>query len=464
MEKLIEIFKDNWLKKRSIAIALIIIGAFYVSLITSVHNWEGINISGIQYFYWAIPFIVILFGYMLLCFCFDHLPRASKGTIAVLFCVDAESEKMYEAARFKLVGDFRASLIGDNKEKFDAYCVRRDQVVKYNIDKKEGAQKLLDKTNCVLIIFVRYTADDVSNAENFELRIDYEVRAPEFDDVANALLSHDLATLKEPVGKQRFVKANTINVFNFTAQTLACACQYILGFMYLLAGDNQNALKLLMSARETIVKEHSQILGMEKMRELIDDRLYVTLCQIAADHLQCFQKNKQLDALQEMTRFLTIANAIRPDTFFYNLNMAYAHIALYQDAVAAKRCVDKCKQSREDKKWVYSDAFLSAYCGQAPGTILSKYKDAFKVPYRSLVEIVEYIEFVITQDPEIIPLHLAAGLVYEEMGDVKLMKQHLALYLSMSENLDKRTINVICSKMQEKTCNADCNHQCVTCG
>ena len=51
MEKLIEIFKDNWLKKRSIAIALIIIGAFYVSLITSVHNWEGINISGIQYFY-----------------------------------------------------------------------------------------------------------------------------------------------------------------------------------------------------------------------------------------------------------------------------------------------------------------------------------------------------------------------------------------------------------------------------
>ncbi len=464
MEKLIDIIKDNWLKKRSVAIAFVVMGTFYVSLITSVNSWDGVDIKGVQYLYWAIPFAVTQFVYMLVCFCCDRLPRAPKGTLAVLFCVDAESEKMYRAAEFKLVGNFRASLIGDAKDKFDAYCVRRGRVAKYSIDKKEGARKLLDRTNCVLVIFVRYTADDVSNAENFELRIDYDVRAPKFDKIADALLSRDLATLKEPVGKQRFLKANTINVFDFTAQTLACACQYILGFMYLLTGENENALKLLTSARETIVKEHSQILGMEKMRELIDDRLYITLCQIASDHLQGFQKNKQLDRLREMTRFLAIANAIRPDTFDYNLNMAYAHIALNQDAVAAKRCIDKCKQSREEKKWVYSDAFLAAYCEQASGTILSKYNEAFKVPYHSLVEIVEYIEFVIVREPEIIPLHLAAGLVYEEMGDIKLMKQHLAIYLSMSKNLDRRTVNVVKTKMQEKSCDTDCNHQCLACG
>ena len=60
----------------------------------------------------------------------------------------------------------------------------------------------------------------------------------------------------------------------------------------------------------------------------------------------------------------------------------------------------QAKASKENRDWLYSDAFLSAYCGHAPTTILTKYSKAFIVPYKSLAEIVEYIEFVIEAEPE----------------------------------------------------------------
>ena len=49
-----------------------------------------------------------------------------------------------------------------------------------------------------------------------------------------------------------------------------------------------------------------------------------------------FQAKKDLVQLESIRQVLETANGIRPDTYFYNLNMAYVHIALNHDAPAAK--------------------------------------------------------------------------------------------------------------------------------
>ena len=172
---------------------------------------------------------------------------------------------------------------------------------------------------------------------------------------------------------------------------------------------------------------------------------------------------KNLVQLGSIRQVLETANGIRPDTYFYNLNMAYVHIALNHDAPAAKKCIEKCKALKEKKDWLYSDAFLSAYCGHAPTTVLSKYNKALKVPYKSLVELVDYIEFVIESEPQKVTLHLAAGLIYEAMGDIKLMKQHVSIFMATGTGINQRTRALLTEKISQGSCNVDCTHNCAKC-
>lgn len=439
MEKVYELVEKYWLKPTSAIFMAIVMGAAYAWSVSTLNSWEIVTLDEKWLFWMGIPFLCVWGIYTVLCFANNRLQRAQKGTIAVLFCIDAESDKMYKTARYKLVNNFNATVAKVGELPFKALCVSQSRLARYDLQKKGDALAVLQRTNCALLVRVRYSADDVDNAENFELKIDYGVRHPEFNEAATRMLSHDMSALNAPVGKQKFVKADAIDVFNFTTQTLVCACQYILGVVSLLADDSRTALALLLQARNSVTEDYSHVSGINGLLGMIDDRIYAALCQVASDYLVRFQDDKTTDALREMRKVLRLANAIHPDTYFYNLNMAYAYIILDRDAKAAKNCVAKCKRSKENTNWMYSEAFLSAYLDHAPGSILSKYGKALKNPYKSLSEIVEYIELVLEREPDKVALHLAAALVYEEMGDQKLMKYHFSVYLENAKKLDRTT-------------------------
>ena len=463
MEKLCEVIEKYWLKPISSIFVAIVLGAVYAWTVSTLNSWEIVDLDAKWLFWIVVPFFAVWCVYTVACFVKNRLQRAPKDTVAVLFCIDAESEKLFETARYKLVNNFDSSISDVGELKFKALCVSRARLARYDLQKKEDALTVLQRTNCVLLVRVRYTADDIDNAENFELKIDYGVRHPAFNESATRMLSHDMSALNAPVGKQKFVKAETIDVFNFTTQTLVCACQYVLGVVALLAQDSQTALSLLLQSRNAAITDFSHMSGATGLIGMIDDRIYAALCQLSSEYLVCFQNDKTLEALYEMRRTLQLANAIHPDTYFYNLNMAYAYIILDRDADAARNCVAKCKLSKENTNWMYSDAFLCAYLNHAPGSILSKYGKALSNPYKSLSEIVEYIEFIIDREPDKLALHLAAALVYEEMGDKKLMKYHFSVYMENVKKLDRRTKEKIEAKMNDEPCAAQCDHNCSHC-
>lgn len=463
MEKLCDVIEKYWLRPVSTIFVAIVLGAVCAWTVSTLKSWEIVDLDGKWLLWIAVVYFAVWCVYTIACFVKHQLPKAQKGTIAVLFCIDAESEKLYETARSKLVNNFNSSVGNAGDLQFKALCVSRTRLAKYDLQQKDDALAVLQRLNCVLLVRVRYTADDVDNAENFELKIDYGVRHPAFNEAATRMLSHDMSALNAPVGKLKFVKAETIDVFNFTTQTLICAFEYILGVVSLLAEDSHTALLLLTRARNTATRDFSHMSGIAGLIGMTDDRIYAALCQIASEYLVCFQNDKTVESLCEMRRVLQLANAIHPDTYFYNLNMAYAYIILDKDAVAARNCVAKCKLSKENTNWMYSDAFLSAYLDHAPGSILSKYGKALSNPYKSLVEIVEYIEFVLEREPDKVALHLAAALVYEEMGDRKLMRYHFSVYMENVKKLDRRTKEKIEAKMSSEPCAAQCDHNCSRC-
>lgn len=463
LDKVCEIVEKYWLKPASSIFVAIVLSGAYAWTVSTLDNWEIIDVDCKRLFWIAIPFLVVWCAYTILCFVKNRLPSAPKGTIAVLFCIDAESEKLFETARYKLVNNFNSSVKNVGELQFKALCVSKARLHRFDLQRKEHVLEVLKRTKSALLVRVRYTADDVDNAENFELKIDYGVRHPTFNESATRMLSHDMSALNAPVGKQKFVKSDTLDVFNFTTQTLICACQYILGVVSLLAGDSHIALELLLRSRNAATTEFSNMPGMSGLTGMIDDRIYAALCQVSAEYLICFQNEKTIESLREMRRVLQLANAIHPDTYFYNLNMAYAYIILEQNAEAASDCVAKCKMSKDSTSWMYSEAFLSAYMNKAPGSVISKYRKAFSNPYKSLSEIVEYIEFVIERQPDKVTLHLAAGLVYEEMGDQKLMKHHFAVFMNQVKRLDQRTKDKLMVKMSGESCGIKCDHNCSCC-
>lgn len=461
--KLFEWFKDRWLKPKSALIALPLLCYLFFQLISLLDRLSCVTLTRQSCYLIATPFVAAWIIYFVVCLISNSLPKAKRDSLAVLFVIDAESKQLFEAAKFKLINDFR-SLISSSQStaKINTFYLSRERVSKINLTDNSEAVQLLIRTNCMFLVSVRYSADDVNNAEHFELRINYGVRHPQFSKTAESLLYHDLTALKTSVGKQRFEKAQLISVFDFTAQTLALACQYILGFVYLLSGDNHQAYNLLSSVYITISGAEFRTKEYETLKNLTEDRLFATLANIAVSHQRLFSRNKDLQHLRDMSKILIEANNIRPDTYFYNLNMAHAYIVLTQDAQSAKECINKCKQSKTQQEWRYSEAFLCAYSGQAPGIIISKYREALKVPYEDLVGIVDYIEFVIEHEPQKTELHLAAGLIYKAIGDTVLMKQHLLLFLEKSHPLESR-ITATIREMLSVPCLVDCNNNCTDC-
>ena len=460
LEKLVEIIEKYWLKPVSLLCVTIIMVPSYAWTVSTLNNWGIIALNTRGLVCTAVPFGIAWIVYAILCINKHRLPRASKNIIAVLFCIDAENDKLYENAKYKLVNNFNSLITSVGQQQFRALSVSKTRLSRFDLHRKDHILTVFKRTNCALLVHTRYTADDVNNAENFELRIDYSVRHPAFDESATSMLSHDISTLKAPIGKQKFVKAEAIDIFNFTTQTLICACQYILGVVSMLAGDNCKALELLSQSKQTAIADGSNLSGVIGM---IDDKVYVASCKVATDYLVKFQNEKTIKSLYEVRRLLELSNSILPDAYFYNLNMAYVHITLEQNAEAAKDCVAKCKRIGENTDWMYSDAFLSAYLNHDPGVVLAKYRKALMNPYKSLSEILEYIEIVIENQPDRVTLHLATALVYEEIGDQKLMKHHLALFMEKFPKLDRRTKEKIKVKMSKTYCGVQCNKDCVCC-
>ena len=461
--KLADKLEEYWLKPKSIPIALILLVIGYVVLISAVSAWDGITLNTKAYCIIGAIFVFTWGVYDVVCLICYRLPKAPKGYLSVLFCIEAESEKLLSAAKSKLVSNFNSSLDGNSKVRFRALCVSKKRVVKYNLQEDKDCLSLLQRTGSTLLVNVRYVTDDTDNSEIFELKINYGVRHPYFNETAQKALSYDLSQLGSPIRSQRFEKRNTIDVFNFTTQALVFACQYIIGFVTLLTGDGENSLVLLQQAKDTAKRNDGKGFDVKSLVQVVDDRMFAAHNQVATKCLKAFQEDYSMKHLCDMEEALEAANRIHPDTYSYNLGKAYVLVMLHQDGTAARKCIEKCKQSNQNQDWKYSEAFLCAYAERTPGMVMSKYNKAFMVPYDNPLELADYIELVIEREPDKLMLHLAVGLIYNHMGAIKLARQHLSFFLEKTEKIDRRTQEKIDHLLDIAKCDVRCSKQCSSC-
>lgn len=454
-----DLLKKTWLKRKSIPVALFLLAMSFITFL--VNKSETLSTA----IFWCVTgfFILAFIGYPAVCLFCDRLPKAKRDCLAVLFCIDAENDTLFSAAESKLVNNFSASLPFNSSIRFQALCVSKKCVAKYDLNQKDDCLRLLQKTSCVILVNVRYTTDSVDNSENFSLKIDYGVRHPEIHETGERALAYDMGQLGAPLRNRYFEKKQTIDVFDFSTNALVFVCQYIIGFVLLLAGNGSNALDLLKQARKTVVQNDGACFDVETLTQLVDDRLFSAHIQLAAGYLKSFQQDHSMEHLHKVDFHLEQANRIRLDTYPYNLLKAYVLVMLYGDGASAKKCIEKCKLSSQNLDWMYSDAFLCAYSGSTPGRVISKYNKAFSAFTENVVELADYIEIVYEREPEKHALRLALGILYNHMGNHKLANYHLTTYLELTPNIDRRSKEKIEYLLHPAECNTSCDFNCSRC-
>ena len=415
---LMEKVEKRWLEYRSIPYFLLLaIGLYGVLVAIDFNRCYGVLI--------AVTLVLI---YVVLCLLHNRLPHAPRGSLGILFVIEGENDQVFASVKYKLVNNFEA-FISDNGKPIYTICVPRRRISRYNTKNKGSATKLLQDTNCIFFINVRCNVDNPADVQEYEITVDYSVVHPQFTDETQNIVAHDLQTLEKPVRRQRFKRAQTIDVFSATAQTLVITCRYIFGLIQLFSGNADIAIDLFKAAKCDLktyqsFQKDSPHLNIRTLEKVINEKLFVGYIRKASEEMERFEREKKLHYLEEMRDTLNNANLICPDTYAYNINMAYAYIILEKDAKKAQACIEKCKKSKSNEEWKYSEAFLMAYLGRAPRSICHAYAEAMEVQYDNIVKIADYIEFVIEREPNRVTLHLAAGLVYEKLVDPLQAKIH----------------------------------------
>lgn len=429
MDTLIDKFLEHfWMKPVSIPIVWII--AIVASIPNLPESFEQIPWKT----YCLIPiYAIAAIWYTIYCVQHNRLPRAKDLLSSVLFIIDAENDHFFHEVEKKLASEFEEISSQESKVHFHSLCIEKQKVKKYDLHKSQDIVDLLNKVNCIFFILIKHRVDLTTNAENFSIQIEYGVLHGEIEEKARTmLLQTDMKNLCSPIKQRKFPKADSIDEMTFTAITLSIICKYVVGLTMLLTGDCKRAYDLFHDLKSALSQDNPEFIA-PGFEEILNNRIFFTCIAVATYDLDLFFENKDEKLLMDVDSKIEEANRIQPNTYAYFLTKAYVLVALNGDIMQIKNCIEMCKKDKRRNNWRYSDAFLTAYENKAAMTIYKKYTQAFKYD-EPLNRIVDYIEYILDNRPERSSLHLAAALVYDEIGESILSKQHFDLYYSTHDD------------------------------
>lgn len=434
MEKIISWMVEKlWKKWWGFIILILAASSFLITVLPE--QWDVFDSEMIKF----LIHVVLAFIVILLCFisCVKEncLPKAKRNQNAVLFVIDTESDDLVNDIKNKLIANFADNFSGDDKYRFVPVCIKKDKLKKYNLDRENEVIKVLYKTNCLFVVKIKLHVDNIRMTENYDIAIRYGIIHPKINEEERRMLQTEMAMLAMPIHNNKFTKQNAIETFHFTAQALSEICQYLLAFVYLITGSPQRSYDILKTLlnRQTCRNDFDKSYNIEK---LIKQKLYISCIGSYNADAWTFYTTKSETALKDLNEKLEEANKLIPNTYSYHLGKAYYLMAHDLDSKSAKTHIDFCKKFKTKDEWKYSEAFLTAYSGKTPKEIVKKYSMALKTGAQNLLQIVDYIEYILEKAPDHVDLYLAAALVYDEMKNYEVARELFEQYKTYAKSKD----------------------------
>lgn len=359
--------------------------------------------------------------YSIIVFSLKRLPKAPKNKLGVLFVFHAETDELFADAKFNIIENFK-SVSDKFKISFVPICINANSIKDYSNGNKALMVKLLHKTNCMFSVDIIYQVDNAKNENKYALKINIGTLHPVFDEKQNKFLIGEMNRVAKPITFQKFDREQKLDKLNVTALHLNFAAKYIIALVYILIEDYEISDVLLKDLYEQLPQ------GENWFFESIKKAYYISCCGMEAYYNKKYVDTKDIKYLDKSEDYLFKMNDMYPNTYPYHLDMSYIQFVKYRNVYKAQQHIMTCKKLAVDDRWVYSDAFLSAYRNENLVVIARKYEKAINTSY-NIVDIIEFIEDVLTTEPEKDILHLPLAMLYNATDDTKLSIIHADEFL-----------------------------------
>jgi len=433
-----DIFNKYILKPISIVIFLFI--AIWFCIESLPDNGQPYTKFIISIVFWTLGTIL----YCILVFCVNKLPSAPKRHLGVLFVFHAETEELFQDAEFNIRENF-SNISNSFKVPLIPICINVNRIKNYSNGNKALMTNLLRKTNCIFCVDVLYQSDDVNIKENYEMKINIGTLHPDFSDEENNILIGELNRMSRPVKNLKFNKDKKLEILRVTATHLNLVAKYIISLVFILEENYTLSDKLLKDL--FLFTKGKENWFFDSIR-----KAYFNSCiGMELLYLDKFHRTDNLVYIDNAEKYLKKMNSLFPNTYGYSLDMAMIDFVKYRNITSAKNHIAICKEIGVSDTWKYSEAFLCAYSGEDISLIIKKYEDAIRTDY-NIIEIIDFIENVLVDEPNKYILHLALAMLYHSFGDKKLSAIHLKSFIDNYEiqNQEKYLIKKIAQIRNDK--------------
>ncbi|MBI3355550.1 MAG: hypothetical protein HY038_02030, partial [Nitrospirae bacterium] len=198
--------------------------------------------------------------------------------------------------------------------------------------------------------------------------------------------------------------------FEFTRDLVGIASRFILGIASWLSGNPVSAFDLHYGVWTELRRKEDEGLGWPGPKQLTP-RVASLLVSEGLDAANLRFTRKPPNYLEDMRRFLDVAEEIDPSHYGGHLLRGIYFFLSFRDIESARKEIKKAKNSR-DAAWLWSSAFLDAYDGR-----LEEAHKTYQRAFRNLVsddtalQVETFIVDVLTFEPDKVQLWYCLGMI-----------------------------------------------------
>ena len=425
-ETIANLFEKNYKTKKSIILAIIlgILGLIIMyASITDLFLRIGL----------CFGIIALVVFYVIDTIIYNKLPR-NQFNNAILIRIIAKNKEEFEDIEYKFKSEFEKYIQSD-KNKLNIICIPFHLVQEHTYTEKDRIIKLLQKTNCIFLVTLKTRSEDINTDTKYITEFNMAVIHPTYQENIERIFQKEFSILGMPTSRIEYSKENKLDKLEVTAHRISVVCKYIIARAYYLSFEFNNSLRIAENLyNELKILNDKQF---EYIKKTVRDLCYEI--HISKMLIENSKDNKDITYVE---RELNEANQYRKDTYIYYEGMSVCAFLKDRDIKKTNDYLGQCKKIQPKGPWRYSEAFIKAYCGKSEGTIISKYRQAFKIPYDYSI-LVNFIEDILNQEPDKNMLRFALILLYLKLEQIETAKVVLIEYLENENisNLSENTLN-----------------------
>lgn len=407
---------------------------------------------------YVIIAFVFLVAYLIYVISKNKLPSCKKDEIGVLFIFKVASEKQYKEFQFSIENNFNENA-KEKAIKIKPIFLNAAELKNYDRNNTSYMVSLLSKTNCYFCIEFFVESDSLDNPTEYLTTINTGVLHPNVSKESVEFLIKNLSLGNKPVRKLKFNSKDKINALKITSNYLTVLSKYAISILLIMSNRISDSIGLLTSLHNNTNHKHI-------LYKMICEALYEASFHKFSDYLNKYKKSYDKAFLDKLEHYLTLANIALPNQYNYHLNMAQVIFLKYRNIDLANKHINFCKIIGDNDYWKYSEAFLLAYETNDPNIVYGRYKSLKNNSY-NVIDIVAFIEAILSEEKEKSILHLALGVLYDTHDYPILASCHFRQFIDNYDGeipLRKNTLKTIKNKIDYAICKENQGYDnCNTC-